>query len=196
MPQQYRMIAIDLDGTLLSPQGTVTPRTKDAVHKALQAGLLVCFATGRNWTESQMVLDAVAHYDTAVFVGGAMVVDTKQRLTLHRTMMDAALAAEICGYFERTGQAALALQDAGTAGVDYLVSANVPVNDATAKWMDITAAKLTRAPTLADHPHDHTVRVGIVAPPEQTQAAKADLQARYADRIMVHSLFVPAYGVE
>ena len=71
MPQ-YRMIAIDLDGTLLSPDGRVTPRTKTAVHGALAAGMLVCFATGRNMTESQMVLDAVAHYDTAVFVGGAI----------------------------------------------------------------------------------------------------------------------------
>src|SRR5689334_10037250 len=147
MPQ-YRMIAIDLDGTLLSPFGEVTPRAKAAVHRCLAAGLLVCFATGRNWTESQTVLDAVAHYDTAVFVGGAMVVDTKQRMTLHRTMMAPALAAEVCGYFEQTGQAALALQDTGTAGVDYLVSANVPLNDATAKWMDVTAARVHRVPTL------------------------------------------------
>ena len=61
----YRMIAIDLDGTLLAPDGTVSPRAKAAVHKALAAGLLVCFATGRNFTESQMVLDAV------VFVANA-----------------------------------------------------------------------------------------------------------------------------
>src|SRR4051812_30912243 len=49
---RYRMIAIDLDGTLLSPTGQVTPRAKQAVQRALNAGLLVCFATGRNWTES------------------------------------------------------------------------------------------------------------------------------------------------
>src|SRR3954470_16216454 len=102
MPQ-YRMIAIDLDGTLLSPSGEVTPRTKQAVHAALEAGLLVCFATGRNMTESQTVLDAVAHYDSAVFVGGAMVIDTMQRTTLHRTMMDPGLAREISAAMEAAG---------------------------------------------------------------------------------------------
>ncbi|MDB5305334.1 MAG: hypothetical protein JWM97_2883, partial [Phycisphaerales bacterium] len=30
---QYRMIAIDLDGTLLSPKGEVTPRAKEAVQR-------------------------------------------------------------------------------------------------------------------------------------------------------------------
>lgn len=62
---RYRLIAIDLDGTLLSPSGEVTERSKSAVHRALDAGLLVCFATGRNWTESKTVLDAVAHYDSS-----------------------------------------------------------------------------------------------------------------------------------
>src|SRR6266446_1832263 len=105
---RYRMIAIDLDGTLLSPAGQVTPRAKAAIHRALDAGLLVCFATGRNWTESQDVLDAVNHYPTAVFVGGAMLVDTGQRVTLHRTMMEPGLAARVCGFLEEAGQAAMA----------------------------------------------------------------------------------------
>src|SRR5437588_10579244 len=121
---QYRMIAIDLDGTLLSPAGEVTPRAKAAVHRALSAGLLVCFATGRNWTESKTVLDAVAHYDTAVFVGGAMVIDTKHRLTLHRTMMQPALAREVSGFFESRGHAAMAMQDTLASGVDYLITAD------------------------------------------------------------------------
>jgi len=108
------MIALDLDGTLLSPSGQVTPRAKAAVHRALGAGLLVWFATGRNWTESRDVLDALEHYPTAVFAGGAMVMDTHQQVTLHRTMMEPALAAQVCGFIEQSGHAALALQDQGT----------------------------------------------------------------------------------
>src|SRR3954463_1372456 len=128
LKQPYRMIAIDLDGTLLSPAGKVTERTKSAVHRCLSAGLLVCFATGRNWTESKTVLDAVAHYDTAVFVGGAMVIDTKHRVTLHRTMMQPQLAREVAGFFESRGHAALAMQDTASAGFDYVVSGELPLD--------------------------------------------------------------------
>src|SRR5215212_6075419 len=161
MPQ-YRMIAIDLDGTLLSPTGEVTPRTKEAVHRALRAGLLVCFATGRNMTESQMVLDAVAHYDSAVFVGGAMVIDTRQRLTLHRTCMQSGLARELCATIESMGHAALALQDTGEAGVDYLISDGIELNHATVQWLQVTHATVHKSRELAAHPHEHTVRIGIV----------------------------------
>ena len=193
---RYRMIAIDLDGTLLSPDGTVSPRNKAAVHRALRAGMLICFATGRNWTESQTVLDAVEHYDTAVFVGGAMVIDTKQRQTLHRTGMAPQLAREVCQVIEDLGQAALALQDTAEAGVDYLVTADVDLNDATRQWMRVTTAKVHAVHGLPHHPHEHTIRVGLVAAPEQVRQVHAELKQRFGGRIVCQNLFVPAYAVE
>src|SRR5688500_15278240 len=159
--ENYRMIAIDLDGTLLSPAGEVTTRVKSAVRKALDAGLLVCFATGRNWTESRTVLEAVEHYDSAVFVGGAMVVDTKKEVVLHRMMMQPDLARELCGHLEDAGHAVLALQDTSEAGFDYLVSGDLPLNGETEHWMRITSAKIRRVPRLANHAHGHTIRIGI-----------------------------------
>ena len=192
---QYRMIAIDLDGTLLSPTGQVTPRVRDAVHQCLAAGLLVCFATGRNWTESQAILDTVGHWPTAVFVGGAMVIDTHQRITLHRTMMSPQLAAEVCDCLESHGHAVLALQDTGQAGVDYLMSGELPLNDAMRQWMKVTRAKLTKVPRLGRYPHEHTLRVGICAGQDEVTSVQNALTARFGDRIIVHDLVVPAYSV-
>ncbi|HEY2586558.1 MAG TPA: HAD hydrolase family protein, partial [Tepidisphaeraceae bacterium] len=193
---QYRLIVLDLDGTLLSPAGEVTPRTKAAIRRALDAGLLVCFATGRNWTESRDVLDALEHYPTAVFVGGAVVMDTHQRSTLHRTLVEPTLAGQICEFLEREGQTALALQDRGAEGVDYLVSGQAPLNDATQAWMAITQAKLHRVPSLATYPHEHTIRLGICADPDEVQPIKQGLEERFGSRIFCQALMVPTYGVE
>jgi len=195
-PGRYRMIAIDLDGTLLSPEGRVTPRAKAAVHRALSAGLLVCFATGRNWTESKAVLEAVEHYGTAVFVGGAMVIDTQKEVTLHRMMMDPQLARELCAFLEAEGHAALALQDTATAGVDYLVTSGVPLNAATRGWMNLTDAEVHSVPRLGEYPHEHTVRVGICADPAEVQRVRTDLIRQFGQRVVCLSLFVPAYNVE
>jgi Cof subfamily protein (haloacid dehalogenase superfamily) len=190
----YRMIAIDLDGTLLCPRGTVTPRTKAAIHKALGAGLLVCFATGRNFTESKTVLEAVDHHATAVFVGGAVVMDCSKQVTLHRTLLPAPLARELCQELEGLGHAALALQDRAD-GADYLVT-DVPLNHATEQWMRVTSATVERVKDLATHPHSHTLRVGICSAPGEVAQAKAVLDQKYKGRLFYHSLVVPAYGVE
>ena len=192
----YKMIAIDLDGTLLGPRGEVTPRAKAAVHRALSAGLLVCFATGRNWTESKTVLDAVEHYASAVFAGGAMVIDTQKQVTLHRMMMAPDLARDVSRVFESEGHAVLALQDTGAAGVDYLVTGDLPLNEATTQWMGLTDAAVRRVGRLADDAHEHTVRVGIVAPRDEVRHCMRLLDAAFGDRIVQQDLAVPAYGVD
>ncbi len=180
------MIAIDLDGTLLSPSSQVTARTKAAIHKALESRLLICFATGRNFTESRTVLDAIEHYDSAVFVGGAMVIDTRQRVTLHRTAMEPDLAREVCRFFESHGQPALALQDTQNVGVDYLISAEIPPHSNTDQWLKMTGASARRTAKLAEHPHDHTVRVSIVGETEAAQRVHLDLEKKFGPRVMSH----------
>lgn len=193
---KYRMIAIDLDGTLLSPQGKVTDRTRQAVHSCLKAGLLVCFATGRNWTESKTVLDDVEHFSTAVFVGGAMVIDTQREVTLHRTLMDAQLARDLCAMLESTGHAVLALQDTGTAGIDYLITEQVRLNAATEMWMSVTRAAVKRVTDLAGYAHEHTIRVGIVADPRECERINELLVERFGNRLFIQTIRVPAAGVD
>lgn len=193
----YRMIAIDLDGTLLDSGGNVPPRAKAAIHAALDAGLLVCFATGRNWTESKSILDTVAHHATAVFVSGAMVMDTKRQVTLHRTMMDPQLAREVCAALEGLGHTALALQDTHkSGGVDYLATAGKAPNEAERLWRNMTQTVVNEVESLADWPHEHTVRIGVVAPTVEVEKAVAELTVRFGERIISHSIHVPAYGVD
>jgi Cof subfamily protein (haloacid dehalogenase superfamily) len=183
---KYKLIAIDLDGTLLSASSQVTPRTKAAIHRALEARLLICFATGRNFTESRTVLEAIEHYDSAVFVGGAMVIDTRQRVTLHRTVMDPRLARELCHFFESRGQAALALQDTEPAGVDYLMSSDLPLHENTDSWLSSTGASARLTAGLSRHPHEHTIRVGIVADTAVAKPIHAEMEAEFGERIMSH----------
>src|ERR1700722_522497 len=109
-PHGYRMIAIDLDGTLLSPEGKVTPRTRAAIQRAVTEGVFVCFATGRSWRESLHILEDVGHQAAGVFVTGAVIVDTHRRVTLHRRLMGGDLARQVSKFFEIRGQTVLALQ--------------------------------------------------------------------------------------
>ena len=46
---QYRMVAIDIDGTLLDPSGQVRPAVRDAIREAMSQGVVVTLATGRRF---------------------------------------------------------------------------------------------------------------------------------------------------
>ena len=43
----YKLIAADMDGTLLDPAGQITPATAAAIRRAMEAGVRFCVSTGR-----------------------------------------------------------------------------------------------------------------------------------------------------
>lgn len=47
LPQVIKMIALDMDGTLLSPKESITPRVHHAIHLAAKRGIHVVLATAR-----------------------------------------------------------------------------------------------------------------------------------------------------
>ncbi len=194
--RQVKLVAIDLDGTLLRPDASVSVRTRAAVHAAVASGIKVVFATGRNYTESRRILEEVGHRDMCVFVSGAIVMDVCRGEVVHRMMMHGDLAREVSALIEGAGHAALALQDHDSPVSDYIATSGIELNDATRSWMNVTAAKVELVGRLADHPHPCTLRVGLVASREETARIERLMQARFGDRLIVHSLYVPAYEVE
>ena len=69
------MIATDLDGTLLGPDGQVSPRNRAALQLAAQAGVEVVIATGRRHCYAMKVLREVGLHEESVLVSsnGAVV---------------------------------------------------------------------------------------------------------------------------
>ena len=49
---KYRLIAIDLDGTVVNPEGTIIPSAKEAIQRVIDSGMKVTLATGRMYQPS------------------------------------------------------------------------------------------------------------------------------------------------
>jgi Cof subfamily protein (haloacid dehalogenase superfamily) len=67
-----KMIATDIDGTMLRSDGTLSGRVRDALHEARRAGLHVVPATGRPVAIAADVIDAAELRDYWVFANGAV----------------------------------------------------------------------------------------------------------------------------
>ncbi len=49
----YKLIAIDLDGTLLNSYGEISSKNKEAIKKAINQGIYVVIASRKNATSSK-----------------------------------------------------------------------------------------------------------------------------------------------
>jgi Cof subfamily protein (haloacid dehalogenase superfamily) len=98
-----RMLATDLDGTLLRSDDTVSDRTRAALRAAEAAGLLVAFVTGRPTRWLDDVIAETGHLGVAVGANGAVLYDlaTERVLSAHTLSTDelARLTAELRAAF-------------------------------------------------------------------------------------------------
>lgn len=77
LPAVTRLIATDLDGTLLRDDKTLSARTVAALAAAEKAGIEVFFVTGRPARWMDVVRDHVQSHGTAICANGAVVTDLR-----------------------------------------------------------------------------------------------------------------------
>ena len=90
-----RLVASDLDGTLLRSDGSVSERTRAALSAAREAGLEVVLASARppHWL-SEIAAD-VGTGDLAICCNGAVVHDLRERRTVHHFALPAPVAERV-----------------------------------------------------------------------------------------------------
>lgn len=69
----YKAVFIDLDGTLLTRQSVVSPRTADCLKKLVAKGIRLIFATGRPIESIRNLLGGIHQSDPAISLSGSMV---------------------------------------------------------------------------------------------------------------------------
>jgi hydroxymethylpyrimidine pyrophosphatase-like HAD family hydrolase len=92
-----RMLASDLDGTLLRSDGTVSDRTRAALADATAAGILVAFVTGRPPRWLHEIADATGHTGVAVASNGAVLYDLAAEAVVSERLLQPELLAALTG---------------------------------------------------------------------------------------------------
>ena len=95
-----RLIAFDLDGTLLDDQKRLPPENRAALQAAWDAGILLVPATGRILKALPDWFTELGLFRYFIFANGAEIYDLQEEKSLHRACIAPALAAETCRYMD------------------------------------------------------------------------------------------------
>ena len=97
---EYRLLAMDMDGTVLNSEKKISPRTDSAIRKALAQGKEVLFATGRCPAEVRTDLKAFPEMNYVLCLSGALVLDLRSGETLADVTIPLPLAERILSIAE------------------------------------------------------------------------------------------------
>lgn len=151
-----RLVAIDIDGTLLSSDGHVSPRNREALLAAERAGMQVVIATGRRHSYAMRVLRelGLGHANALVSSNGT-VIRTLNADLIHRHHLPTATARWLCGHvseFRRT--LVLTFDLVGSSGEDsrgaLVVEDMDELNASIDLWMQANEPSIAHVDPLED----------------------------------------------
>ncbi|MBV9439150.1 MAG: HAD family phosphatase [Candidatus Eremiobacteraeota bacterium] len=105
MPTPIDLIALDLDGTLLAPDETISPRNRTAIADALKAGIRVVLVTGRGVDTPIRVSRELGLNLPVICCHGALTKDFGANRTLVHIPVPLQYAKPMIDFAEREGLA-------------------------------------------------------------------------------------------
>ncbi|MEV7344846.1 HAD family hydrolase [Streptomyces sp. NPDC093544] len=156
----YKLVATDLDGTLLRSDESVSARTREALAAVTAAGAAHIVVTGRAVPWTRHILDDLGYQGLAVCGQGAQVYDAGEHRLLTSVTLDRQLAVLALAKIEaEVGPLLLAASRDGLDG-EVLVAPGyrvhegplpvVPIKDAADLWAAPLNKVYVQHPTLSD----------------------------------------------
>lgn len=185
---KYRLLAIDLDGTLLNPDARVSEANRAALQEVMEADTLVVPCTGRSWREARLALDQVHDLglDTGIFVTGAVISEIQSGRALNSAFLDERAAKQMVEALADLPEAVLVFREWNEAGHDYLVTGHGELTDNTEWWFEHSGVIVDEHRDLDTIDLAHTLRVGVVAERKSLQAALDRLPPEVLGDLTMH----------
>lgn len=148
MNPRIRLLAIDIDGTLLNSQWEVSEANRDAIAAAAKRGVEIVLVTGRRFTFARPIAERLPVPWTLISSGGA-VLKTPEGETLYRKLLPAAVAREVLKAAEPHRRAALLIFDKEEQGQIVTENHN-PWHEPVNGYLDRSRKYLLEVPRLEE----------------------------------------------
>ena len=93
-----KLLAMDLDGTLITDLHTIPPRTKDAIRAAVDKGVYVIIATGREYEITKEIAHQLDLNTPIICFQGALIYDPQTNKIIASTELDLPLAQKLIDF--------------------------------------------------------------------------------------------------
>ncbi len=136
MTSNVRLLAIDIDGTLLDPTFQITAANLTALRRAHEAGIEVVLVTGRRHTFALPVAEALG-FEVALISSNGAVTRSSQGDLFHRDLLPVETARAICAHMREYRDCLVLTFD--VAGKGEVVIEQVVTHPSIQRWMEKNA---------------------------------------------------------
>jgi len=189
---KYRIVALDIDGTVLDPFGKLTHAVREAVAAARRRGLWVILCTGRRFRTAlpcarELDLDGVI-----VVNNGVLVKDIESGKTLHHSYLPIEAYSETIAFVRRVASP-LVYVDTYHEEIDLVTEHFSEAHIFQQEYLNDNTAYFQTVDDLRDRPRSDVIMVSTMADQETLLMLRNDARREFGDRISTHILINKNY---
>jgi 5-amino-6-(5-phospho-D-ribitylamino)uracil phosphatase len=192
---KYRLLAIDIDGTLMNSRDELTPATQAALVRASAAGVQVVLATGRRYSRALPLVEPLGIDVPLITASGALVKDPLDHRTIYRAEFEPALLRDACRFLDRAGFDPLICADTFHQRFDYFHAVEVEKirRGELAEYLELNPGDGRLLPDMLDRPPPEAFLAFTFGAREQMLALESTLRGNFPGRLSTHVLRSPRY---
>jgi hypothetical protein len=190
-----KLLALDIDGTLLTSRGEMTSRTRTAIDTARQSGTQVVLLTGRRFGSAYLLLQELKLDLPVICHNGALTKDVKTLETLNLHPLEIETAHEIIMIARKFKTDMVCCCDEPQGFGVMVIEGVSEDNQALNRYINKYRDHVVEAPDLIEHVKDPPIQVMFSGPCAQMEDFSDQLQSTLGNDIRVFRTIYPKFDL-
>jgi len=188
-----RLLAIDIDGTLVNSRDELTPATRDALVRAGESGIQVVLATGRRYSRTLHLIEPLGIDVPLVTASGALVKDPSDHRTLFRAEFAPGVLPRTLQAIAQAGFEPVVCADTYRDGFDFYRGQEEVTGPELAEYIRMNPDRGRLWPDLLESPPSTVFAAFAMGTKEQMLCLESVLHGVVPGKLSTHVLRSPKY---
>lgn len=177
MPK-YKLIALDIDGTLANSVGKITGRTKEVVHRVAETGATIVVATGRRFITAKPRVLQLDFPDLLLAAHNGAILKRLNGELLHYQLLPCAIAKQVVQISKELGLRPVAFEGTQDSANLFVEDYGDQLDGWERGYLEENKAHLNWVDNLATDLPGDVIEVISVVPAEKAHEVAAIFQTR------------------
>jgi Cof subfamily protein (haloacid dehalogenase superfamily) len=189
---RYRLLALDLDGTALDPDGGLSEGVRDAIAAATRRGLQVMLCTGRRFRTALPLARRLELSGSIIVNNGVLVKDLSSGETLHHNYLRPEMHAEVLALMREVGPP-MVYVDAYHEQTDFLTERPNQAHAFQREYLDDNTEFCRIVDDLGAVRRNDVILMSMMADEVTLEALHSRGRRVLGNRVRMHSLINKSY---
>ncbi len=190
----FKLIALDIDGTLLTTRGEITPRTSRAINKARELGVQVVLVTGRRFNSARELVLRLELDIPLVSHNGALTknIETLEVVDFHP--LDDGIARDVISFGRQHGVDMICNDDPHGLGI-MVIEGISPDNKAMHRYLNLYRSSVVEVPDLVKYVQSPQIQLTVSGRCDPTEEFELKLREAMDGRVQIFKTRYRSYDL-